>query len=220
MLKRASKIISVKSESDTVKTFTLKKPLGFKYFAGQFCLLSTDRIEAGKPFSMTSNPESPHLSFTIRLVGNMTSKFFKMNPGDELIVEGPFGRQMIKDSCAKYAFIAGGTGITPVISVLRQFRAAGIKTPVKLFYSNKLEEDFALAADLEGMQGVERTYFLTGEKVDDWKGEFGRITREKILANTPKPAEWCWRVIGPPIMVAEITRTLEKIGVPIEQIRF
>jgi ferredoxin-NADP reductase len=94
------------------------------------------------PFTISCAPEDPILAATIKKAGPFTQRAHELQPGDEVMVAGPFG-VFCKDidTLDNIVLIAGGVGVTPFLSVLSHFRIAGLKKNVLLIWSNRTLDD-------------------------------------------------------------------------------
>jgi ferredoxin-NADP reductase len=117
------KILSIEQETHDVKRFLVEKPAGYSFTPGQATDVSIKSRAAGKEkrsFSFTCLNSFPYLEFIVKIYPErkgMTYKLGKLQPGDELIIREAYGSIKFK---GKGVFIAGGTGVTPFISMLRE----------------------------------------------------------------------------------------------------
>jgi predicted ferric reductase len=176
--------------------------------AGQFAFVTFDRKEGKHPFTIASawDPAVRSISVISKALGDYT-KFLPdmLKPGDEAIVEGPYGRFTFEDAKAHQIWVGGGVGITPFIAKMRDLaNMPGTKT-IDLIHSTKEHSPEAmemLKADAKAA-GItihilvdDRDGFLTGARlrdlVPDWKSAsvwfcgpagFGQVLRGDLLAN-------------------------------------
>ena len=151
------KIVKVVRENDDINTVYLEgvaeQFAGRK--AGQFLSVSmpvADGWSRMHPFTISSAPEEPLLSLTIRKQGEFTSVLPDLKPGTPLKCMGPLGVfcQDI-DSKPFIVMIAGGVGVTPFLSVLRHFRNTEAGNKVKLFWVNKIIADVFCVDEINEM---------------------------------------------------------------------
>lgn len=120
------KILSSEYVTHNVKRFTVEKPPGYKFKAGQATGVSINKPEwknEKRPFTFTSLNSWKDLEFTIKIYrehNSVTKQLEKLQAGDELILRDVWGAINYK---GKGVFIAGGAGITPFIAILRQLKA-------------------------------------------------------------------------------------------------
>ena len=140
-----------KRQTDTVTELVLR-PTGrrsLQYHAGQFAFIKVQAPGMSEPHALTiaSAPESGHLRFFIRDLGDWTSRLRTMDlVGTDVIVEGPYGRFEPFGRNEPTVWVAGGVGITPFLAVLDGSTPQGGTTP-HLFYSVR-SRDAAMALDV------------------------------------------------------------------------
>ena len=156
------------------------KPL--KYKAGQFAFfrfLSRDTGFGEHPFSISSAPSSEALSLTAKGLGDFTAKLGSLKEKTLCLVDGPYGLFYPKPSGHDLLFVAGGIGITPFLSILRDFAERAEKRYVTLIWSiRRREEAFALK-ELEAIasrvEGFEFQILVIDEPA------FGKDTADRMI---------------------------------------
>jgi ferredoxin-NADP reductase len=188
------------------------KKLDFK--PGQFVMLHKDGIK--RAYSIASSPNLEKLQFGIKLIGGqMTGKLASMKPGDEVGIEGPYGH-FAYEGQKKCVFVAGGSALTPFISILKYVDEQKIKGEFYLFYSSKTREDICFSDFLNLMskrKNIRCILTLTRETPERWKGETGRINEEMIRKHIKEPAEFSWYVCGPSGLVSSIRELAASLNV-------
>ena len=138
-------------------------------------------------FTIASSPAlaGSHTS-TIKASGDFTAQIDKVKPGDPVAIEAPFGRfsHVFYPESQDLVFIAGGIGITPLMSNLRHMRDTGTRRRVLLLYVNRGEADIVFKEELDHMAGkeapqLEIVHVLT-QPGSNGQGESGRLDREKL----------------------------------------
>jgi len=127
----------------------------FPFSPGQFAFirfLSPHLSREEHHFTISSAPNEKFLSMTIKESGDFTSTLGKLKIGDKAIIEGPFGVFTNVNLSGPFVFVAGGIGITPLISMLRAMSAANQKDKVILFYSVKTPKDLVFHQELENLK--------------------------------------------------------------------
>jgi len=214
-----------------LKTWDLKiKPesgAAIDFAAGQFVWLTLDR----SPFAITEHPFSistcpadrPSLGFTIKEVGDFTKSIGSIPVGARAYVDGSHGNLTLTGrSGTGIAFIAGGVGLAPIMSILRQLRAEHDSRPLKLIYGNRVVEQIMYQDELNEMKeslGIE-IHNILSEPPDDWTGAVGR-TDEAVLRKYlcfEGHASWLYVICGPAPMIDDVENSLERLGVPLGQI--
>lgn len=195
--------------------------------AGQFVWLRVGRNPASlveHPFSVASAPnDRGQLSFIIKEQGDFTATLGGIAPGTTAYVDGPYGHLTLRHrKCAGVALIAGGVGIAPLLSILRQMKATGDRRPVVLVYGNRhwgqvvhAEELLALAKDLP----LKIVYRLS-EPPPGWPDRAGMVDDMLLreLFGFAGAGRWCYFLCGPPAMIEAAERSLLGLGIPGRQI--
>jgi predicted ferric reductase len=130
---------------------------GFRFQPGQFAWLSLWNGPFGMrehPFSFSSSAERQgEMTMTIRELGDFTATVKEVQPGQRAYLDGPYGAFSVdRHRSPGYVFIAGGAGITPVISMLRTLADRGNDQPLLLIYANMAWEDVIFREELEELK--------------------------------------------------------------------
>jgi ferredoxin-NADP reductase len=213
-------------------TRILKAALGdsaFPYRAGQSVRIGpADRSER-VPYSIASWPEETarngELEFLIKVETSAKwgEDFAAPRRGMQLQVLGPFGTFVFPQhpSEREFLFIAGGTGIAPLRSMIRH--AIDVNQPgrYRLLYSARTPSDFAYLPELRRLARstrLELTLTITRGASAHWRHEQGRITAARLAPLITSEATLCF-VCGPAAMVDDVPRQLQELGIPRERIR-
>ncbi|KAG6845976.1 hypothetical protein H0H87_011024 [Tephrocybe sp. NHM501043] len=154
--------------------------------------------------------------------GNISRLFAQLKLGDTVRVKGPKGNFKYTPGLADHlSMIAGGTGITPMIQIIRAaLRNPFDKTTITLIYANVNEEDILLRDDLEELHDVHEQKFkivyVLNNPPPGWKGGVGFVTKEHIKEHLPNPASTNSKLLicGPPPMVGAMKKNLEELKYP------
>jgi ferredoxin-NADP reductase len=201
----------------------------FAYRAGQAARLAPEDTATLVPYSIASAPEDTakgrFLEFLIKVDADERwgEKFPALRRGMRLAVKGPFGRFTFPEHPADrhLLFIAGGTGIAPMRSMIRHARATGYAGRMSVLYSARTPDDFAYRGELRGMaRRGDLKLILTATRGPDerWRGERGRITASQLELLLDDPATLCF-VCGPAAMVNDVPRMLRRMGVDKSRVR-
>ena len=198
--------------------------LGFE--AGQFAFLTiadTPFSLEEHPFSMASSPQRRDaVEFAVKELGDYTSRIGEVPPGSRAFVDGPYGSLKLPDDLPGLMLVAGGIGITPVISMLRSLRDSGSGIPVVLIYANQTQAQIAYRSELESIAAaIDLTVVhVLAEPPDGWDGATGMITEELLESHLPErdADQWWYVVCGPPPMMEAVEGSLVDLGVPIGRV--
>lgn len=199
----------------------------FAYRAGQSAAVAVDHGERTTPYSIASAPSETaatgYLEFLVKVDGSnrFGSRVTDLQPGIPLLVGPPAGRFTVPEDAAQYSllFIAGGTGIAPLRSMILESLSAGRQGGIAVVYSARTPDEFAYLDDLRTLADEGRialTLTLTGD-AQDWRHARGRAG-DRHLAELVTPKTMAF-ICGPPSMVTEIPEALIRLGVPRDQIK-
>jgi predicted ferric reductase len=215
----------------------LKEPLAKKmnYQAGQFAWLKIGSSSPlpENPFSIAScsNTNSSDISFLIKDVGDFTHQISQLQVGRKVFIDGPYGNFGVEAFSAEHdqlVMIAGGVGIAPMISILRQMECdqdtSLMSKKILLIYGNRVVEQ---AVDLKDMVKTEsfkhlEMIQLVSEPTSHWQGLTGVLdlpTLEKILSShqvNTKTAQFL--ICGPAEMIDSAETSLDQLGAPLANI--
>jgi ferredoxin-NADP reductase len=213
MKKFLVKIKSIEKVTHDALRIVTDKPKDYKFKPGQATEVTIDKSGWRKkrnPFTFTNLPDDDHLEFTIKtypLHKSVTNELLKLKKGDVLILHDVFGAISYK---GVGVFIAGGAGVTPFISILRDLKAKNEIGNNMLLFSNKTKADIILEKEFDSLLGDAFINILSDEQSDGYA--FGRIT-EKILKENINNFNQQFYICGPPPMIADIEKILINIGV-------
>ncbi len=225
-------IKDIKTETPKVKTFTLTLPNWMPHRAGQHYdlrLTAPDGYQAQRSYSVASEPErAGEIDLTIEKIedGEVSPYMHEVvQPGDQVEVRGPIGGYFVWDAGMRepLLLIAGGSGIVPLMAMLRHRAAKGSHVPARLLYSSRAQDDAIYLKDLERLSkqdGVGVFHTFTRTQPPGWKGYARRIDRamlEEVARPLGKTAEAF--VCGPTALVEAAANTLVQIGLPASRIK-
>lgn len=197
----------------------------FSFRAGQFVDITlenpphTDAEGNTRGFSIASSPnDRDELLITTRMRNTAFKNSLKEVPlGTQVLVDGPYGNFTLKKDASKLAvMIAGGIGITPMLSMITYAAENRLENRILLLYSNKTAEDAAFVSKLRELERLNKNFrmvaVLTREALQGY--ENGHITGETIKAHVGESFKNAvYYVSGPPAMVSEMRKALEGIGI-------
>jgi predicted ferric reductase len=195
----------------------------FSYGPGQFAFV-TFRSEAlpleRHPWTISSTPTRPKsLIFTIKCSGDFTSLIGRLKPGDRAVVDGPYGLfsypAHVRDPNEELVMVAGGVGVTPMLSMLRYMADIGDRRKTTLVWSNRTEVDIICGEEIENIRiklpDLSIHHVLTRQR--DFQGHTGRLDTgmlKGLLSGCSREASVF--VCGPPPMMDAVCKVLRGIG--------
>ena len=199
----------------------------FCYFPGQFALVSFESPHIPRevhPFTLSSTPTRPSgLQFIIRSSGDWTNKIGSIEQGDRAYIHGPFGHfsHLFSAPDREVIMIAGGIGVTPMLSMLRYMADVSDQRCVTLIWSNRTRQHLC---DLNELVAMERNlpcfrWVLIFTQETGTGVQFGRLDRTKLetlLKGSRRGA--CVFLCGPPLMIKQVRQDLKQIGFPARSI--
>lgn len=212
--------------------FVPEKEQVFQYQPGQFGffrIMGKHVTYDEHPFSISSTPSNKEfLSVTIKALGDYTSNVINVEPGDKVYIDGPFG----KFSYTRYpdekstVLIAGGVGITPVLSMLRFMHSQEKDRKVILLWGVNSRTELICRNEIERMRKEMRNFvFIPVMSMDaSWEGEKGYIDEDKInkilLEYGYNISSAGFYICGPAIMMSSVIQGLKALGVKRKRIHF
>ena len=201
----------------------------FSYRAGQVAALGPAGSSTQIPYSIASAPEETAATGTIEFLvktdhsGRWGDHFDPLRRGAMLSVRGPSGSFTFPDAPRErhFLFIAGGTGIAPLRSMIRHAVLSRRPGQIWLLYSARTPHDFAYLRELRGMArrgDISLSLTATREMTPRWRGARGRILAPQVAPLIHNPATLCF-VCGPASMVAEVPLILQGLGIEAGRIR-
>jgi ferredoxin-NADP reductase len=196
---RAAEVRSVVRETASAVTLGLDVPGWPGHRAGQHVdvrLTAEDGYQAQRSYSIASAPEQPELALTVeRLDDGEVSPYLvdEIRPGDVLELRGPIGGWFTWDAAqgGPLLLVAGGSGVVPLMAMVRHRRLAGSDAPVRVLLSAKGPEELIYAAELDaaGTGGVEVVRTFTRRTPEDWTGFARRVDRPMLQAVAWPPGD-------------------------------
>lgn len=203
--------------------------------AGQFAWVTIGTSPfalSDHPLSFASAPgERPRFKFIIKEAGDFSRSLGQIPVGTRAYLDGPYGSFTLSAAeaalpkgqpAAGLAFIAGGVGVAPILSLLRDRHAAGEKRPMRLLYGNRSASQIVCRDELTAMEAAMdvRVHHVVSEPPYEWSGGVGVIDGATVdgWLDWPDPAAWLFFVCGPTAMMDTVERALLARGVPAARI--
>ena len=207
-------VAEVRQETPRVRTIALSADGWPGHRAGQHVdvrLTAEDGYQAQRSYSIASAPEDG-LELTVeRLDDGEVSPYLvdELRAGDGLEVRGPIGGYFVWDArdTSPVLLLAGGSGVVPLMAMIRHRIAARSATPMRLLYSSRTIEDVIYRAELGSVagrsDGVDVFHTLTRAQPDGWTGYSRRIDADLLREVAWSPSE------GPAVFVCGSTSFVE-----------
>jgi ferredoxin-NADP reductase len=212
------KIESIQYITRDVLQIVTEKPERYSFTPGQateVAINNKDWRDKKRPFTFSGLPDKDYLEFTIKtypLNKGVTNELTHLNTDDELILHDIFGTIVYR---GEGVFIAGGSGITPFISIFRHLKAENKIGNNRLIFANKTKDDIILAREFRDVLGDKFINILSDEKVKGYA--HGLITKEFLLANIGSNSQTFY-MCGPPLMMGAVEYQLLQLNVDIRNI--
>ena len=213
-------VASIKRETPRVKSFRIKLPMWMPHMPGQHYdvrLTAPDGYRAQRSYSVASSPlDEGEIELTIdRLADGEVSPYFHdvVVEGDQVEVRGPFASYFIWRGEKPVLLVGGGSGVVPLMAILRHRRLTMPDLPMRLVYSVRTAEDVIYADEL----GDDAVLTFTRESPQGWSGHRGRIDRELLAEAGIDPGTAF--VCGSNGFVEAASRLLLQAGYEPDQVR-
>jgi predicted ferric reductase len=226
--RRPWRLVEVVERAEDVWSLVLE-PVGhdgLSFEPGQFAWLTVGRSPlriTEHPFSISSSAEEPRrVEVTIKRAGDFTATVGRLEPGTRVHLDGPYGVfTSARHESAGFLFVAGGIGITPIMSMLRTLAALGDPRRMALVYANPDESSIVFRAELEELatQLDLQVVHVLERPPEDWEGPSGFVDRDVLAAALrERPDRLQCFLCGPVPMVESVSDDLLALGVPLERV--
>ena len=219
-------------ETPRVRSIVLNVPDWPGHRAGQHVdvrLTAEDGYQAQRSYSIASMPEDPRISITVELLpeGEVSAYLVgELRLGDPFELRGPIGGYFVWEARmgGPLLLVAGGSGIAPLMSMLRHRQASGASVGARLVYSSRSWEDIIYRDELErlaaGANGVQVFHTLTRSQPEGWTG-YARRVDGAMLSETAWPASSTPMafVCGPTPFVESVANALVLLGYPATSVK-
>ena len=217
-----STIESVGEDAICLEIFSNTKQMPI-YMPGQFSFFtffSTQISREEHPFSLTSTPSRTScFQFVVRTTGDWTSKLKKLQPGDRVLMNGPFGlfSHLLFTEINEIIMIAGGIGITPMLSMLRYMADCKDQRKITLIWSNQTRKHIIFLHEFQNLtaqlNGLRIFHVLTRDsKFSGDKGRLDQPKLKKFLSDCSRSSAIF--ICGPNRMMKEIHHCLVSLQFP------
>jgi ferredoxin-NADP reductase len=226
---------SIVTETPSVKTFRLQPSsndrfLPFTFVPGQFLNVAfgIGGARMNRSYSISSSPtQRDYVELTVRreprgAVSRHINDLLQV--GDPIEAGGPVGRFTFTGTEAdSIVLIAGGVGITPMMSITRYLTERAWAGDIFLLYTCRTPTDFIFANEVAALQRLNPKLHvavtISSAEGTDWKGRRGRISKEWLTQTVPELASRRIHLCGPPAMMDATKAILTELGVPSDRVK-
>jgi len=233
MPKYEATLTASESVAEGTMAFHFAKPADFKFEAGQSVNVSlidppeTDHKGNSRSFSLVSAPYETELVIATRMRDTAFKRVLKAMPaGGRVGLRGPAGMFTLDPADARPAvFLAGGIGVTPFVSMLRDAAHSRLGSDLWLLYSNRRPEDAAFLEELAALPKRHSRCHFVGTMVEmdkssrPWSGETGFLDRAMLERYLKGFAAYVYYIAGPPGLVEAMQKMLIGAGIAEDAIR-
>jgi ferredoxin-NADP reductase len=220
-------VIAVIRETDDITTFRIARPEGFEFAAGQFLTVrvAIDGKPVSRCYSVSSAPEATgYLEISIKRQGSVSGMLHAtVRPGTLLEVMRPAGPFVYPaDDQRPITLLAGGVGITPLMSMLRHAVQADPTRPVTLLYSVHTQRDIAFRDELASLarrHPQAKVVVTTTRGPHSTEVLSGRIDRRLVTSQVADLEQNIFMICGPGPMIDAMKQLLGDLGIPQDQVR-
>ena len=220
-------------ETPRAKTLVLEVPGWPGHSAGQHVdvrLTADDGYQAQRSYSIASAPDDrDRVALTVvRVEDGEVSPYLvdELAVGDQLELRGPIGGHFVWDvkTGGPLLLVAGGSGVAPLMAMIRHRAARGSRVPTRLLFSSRSPEEVIYKAELDRLagraDGLEVFHTLTRSRPSDWNGYARRIDRDMLaeVGFPPEQRPLCM-VCGPTTLVEAVAQALVELGHPPERVK-
>jgi ferredoxin-NADP reductase len=220
---QAADVVSVAAETPQVKTIAFHVPGWRGHRAGQHVdvrLTADDGYQAERSYSIASAPDGTRVELTVVRIGDgEVSPYLtdELRPGDQIELRGPIGGYFVWEpqDGGPLLLVAGGSGVVPLMAMLRLRAAAGSDVDTRLLLSSRSWDDIIYRDELQRLtgNGLAVTHTLTASQPPGWAGYARRVDTAMLAEAGPAPAERPRvYVCGPTPFVEAVAEALVHLG--------
>ncbi len=226
-------VTAIRDETPTVRSFSLRLPSWRGHRPGQHIdlrLTAQDGYSVERSYSIASEPErAGEVDITVeRIADGEVSPFLHeaVVVGDRIELRGPIGGYFVWDASlgGPLFLVAGGSGVVPLMAMLRHRSRSGSRVPTRLLFSSRHVEEIIFREELDRLvargDGLEVIHTLTRSQPPGWSG-FARRIDDRMLVEVLEPIGISARayICGPTTLVETAANGLVKLGMPPDRVR-
>jgi len=195
------------------------------FLAGQYLTVRLPHFEPveGKSYSIASTPREKNITLTIKEMGGFSRAILAHEVGDTITTSLPYGFFYPEpDESSGLAFVIGGIGITPCMSIIGDLLEHDYQKPITLFYSNRTQADIVFKNALDTLSqkhpNFKIHYFITrepiqGRALNGQSVTYDRMTADFITTNVPDPHETDFFICGSIDFTKDMWKSLKTEGI-------
>ncbi len=208
-----------------VESFRFARPSGYSFTPGRFFMLTLETQGGAetKPFTHADAPLDEAIELTTRLSDSAYKRaLMGLRPGATVHIDGPKGRLGVPEGVTRIGFLAGGVGITPAHSIIRDAMQRGTGLDIALFYGNRDETCVPYGEEFRSYAADGRILYVEtlDHPGDGWTGEAGFISAELVRRHLAEPGTRHWIVAGPPPMVEAMRGVVADLGLSGDRVSY
>jgi len=218
-----AEVVDVVPETASVKTIRFDVPDWRGHLPGQHVdvrLTAEDGYQAQRSYSIASAPDATHVELTVeRIDDGEVSPYLteELQTGDQIELRGPVGGYFVWQPSlgGPLLLVAGGSGVVPLMAMLRHRAASGSDVDTRLVFSSRAWNDVIYRDELERLAGNGLTvaHTLTRSQPEGWTGYARRVDRDLLADVGPAPGERPHvYVCGPTPFVEAVAEALVELG--------
>src|SRR6478752_6680656 len=218
-----AELVEVVAETPRVKTIVFDVPAWPGHRAGQHVdvrLTAEDGYQAARSYSIASAPEGIRVALTVqRLEDGEVSPYLtdELRPGDRIELRGPIGGYFVWEPSqgGPLLLIAGGSGIVPLMAMIRERASAGVEVETRLLCSSRSFEDIIYRDELDQLSGdgLSVVHTLTRSQPAGWQGYARRVDKQMLAEAGIDPGRQpLVYMCGPTLFVEAVATALVELG--------
>ena len=217
-------VTSLRDTTHDTRVFSLRPHADdYAFLPGQHCLVDAG-LQRPRPFSFTTSPlQGPEFELAIKREGVLTDHLFTLKAGNVVHISRPLpSRLALRPDDTELAMVAGGTGVTPFMSIIRDAALHRLPARLRLLCAHRTAADIIFRPELEELSRAHPAltvmFTLTREQPAGWLGEHGRVDAAMLHRQFPDWQHPRFLLCGPPPMVVALRRELLAAGVPADRV--
>lgn len=210
-------VVAVESPTHDIRRLRVRLAKPLEFSPGQYATLQFSP-EHVRPYSMAGLPQDDEMEFHIRKVpgGRVTEYVFEhVREGASIKLSGPLGTAYLRQAhTGPMLCVGGGTGLAPVLSIVRGALAAGMSNPIHLYFGVRSPQDLYDAERLQALAGrhpnlIVHVVIATGQPIP---GQRVGLVTDAIESDLPNLAGWRAYLCGAPAMVEALSLLVARLG--------